>query len=433
MTCFPMRVVRLALWLGLFSQLGCSASAQAEAEGPSYPLLANLWYAPEIRSEKHIDYLGRYDWLFVDINNAYDYASALQQLRARNPELVLLAYVNPLEIWKEGTRPYDLPFQRRILQRIDEAMFLHTVSGRRFHQPAWDRMVVMNTMVQYPAGMAHWLDVFHELLLDEKILAQFDGFFLDNINPTAFYTHTSPDSFDLDADGAFDTREQLDDWHRRETETFLMLLRREIPLRPLVGNGGHLVYHELLNGTVFEGFPVPWLVPESEATPYNNWRQNMAHAMDGATQFHSPMRTVFNGNGEADDFQKMRFTLTSALIAGVACSFDQGDVSHTQLYWFDEYAVDPTTGVPDPAQDVTHRGYLGAPKGDYEVRDFAFFREFENGLAVCNPWDVPIDVKLPDAFQTIHGRQDPLANPGGETRGFRLEARDGRVLLHRKE
>lgn len=416
--------------LVMLLQLSCSA--QANAEQSDFPITANLWYAPEIPNEKHTDYLSRYDWVFLDLNNAYQSSSAIEQMRGRNPNIVLLAYVNPLEIWKEGSGPDRLPFQRRIQSHLDEGMFLHTVSGRRFNQPRWDRMLVMNMTVQYPPGAAHWLDVFQSFILDQPLLTSFQGFFLDNINPAAFYTHPSPDSFDLDLNDTFDSREQLDEWHRRGTETFLMMLRRDLPNQPVVGNGGQLTYGEMLNGTVFEGFPVPWVVPEAQATPYNIWRENMARAMNGQLEFRRPNYTVFNGNGGLQEYQRMRFTLASALIAGVACSFDQGDESHHQLYWYDEYAVNVGTGIPDSPNDVVHRGYLGQPRSEFTFKDYAFLREFEHGLVICNPWKVPIEIKLDRPWRSIAGTQDPVANPGGEVTRFRLDANDGRILLKRK-
>jgi hypothetical protein len=93
-------------------------------------------------------------------------------------------------------------------------------------------------------------------------------------------------------------------------------------------------------------------------------------------------------------------------------------------YWYDEY---DNAGTQQP-------GYLGSPINQaYQLKGAnkgVYRRDFQNGIALCNPTDVRQIVELGGTFYRIRGTQDPAINNGQLTTQVSLNRMDGIVLLN---
>jgi hypothetical protein len=82
----------------------------------------------------------------------------------------------------------------------------------------------------------------------------------------------------------------------------------------------------------------------------------------------TPRVNFVEGKGNPEDFQRMRFLLTTACLAGAYFGMDEGASAHRWTYIFDEYLAD-----------------LGYPTGDpKQIKPGVWVRYFDNGVVITN-------------------------------------------------
>lgn len=122
------------------------------------------------------------------------------------------------------------------------------------------------------------------------------------------------------------------------------------------------------------------------------------------------------------NYQRMRFSLTTALLGDGYYSYEINTNGHGSLglFWFDEY---------DNAGEG--KGYLGYPMEDAQpLSSGAYLRHFQNGLVLVNPTDSPITVKLDATYRKISGTQVPEINSGETVDEVIIAGFDGIILLN---
>jgi len=75
-------------------------------------------------------------------------------------------------------------------------------------------------------------------------------------------------------------------------------------------------------------------------------------------------------------YQEMRFGLTSTLLGNGYYSFDSGDQSHGQVWWYDEYDVGLGKAVSAP--------YNLLELDNQKVKPGLWRRDFEQGIILVN-------------------------------------------------
>ncbi len=189
--------------------------------------------------------------------------------------------------------------------------------------------------------------------------------------------------------------------------------------RALIGNGNMRNFN--LNGNAFEEFPYtnialatwnivfvgPYAAPHAS---YAEWASKSA----------LPNLTLIQTYGAANDYQLMRFGLTSALMSDGTFSYARSSWEHSWngLDWFDEY---DNAGAG--------RGYLGQPTGPMAKAGNAWRRDFTSGIALVNPTASAVTVQLGGTYRKIKGTQAPSVNDGTDVTSVTLQPRDGIVLL----
>jgi len=171
------------------------------------------------------------------------------------------------------------------------------------------------------------------------------------------------------------------------------------PNKILIGNGGD-AYSDLLSGVFYEHFPS------------SGWDQMMSKYL-AVGKVGVAMLNANNANQPGEDYQKMRFGLTSSLLGNGYYSYDLGDLSHQQLWWYDEYEVD-----------------LGLPLGAAVKLDNGVWRrDFERSIVLVNPTGQTVHLDFEDVFKRIQGSRNPEINNGEEIRALDLAGSDGIIIM----
>lgn len=138
---------------------------------------------------------------------------------------------------------------------------------------------------------------------------------------------------------------------------------------------------------------------------------------DGDEEYHNP----YEKPGFVPNYQRMRFSLTSALLGDGYYSYEINTDGHGSLglMWFDEYD-----------NGGKGKGYLGYPRESARrLPSGVYQRGFDHGLVLVNPQGSPVTVTLNPGYRKIKGTQVPAINDGGAVTQVTLSAYDGIILL----
>jgi hypothetical protein len=287
--------------------------------------------------------------------------------------------------------------------------------------------------------------------LKENILSTSlgDGIFYDNITETiCWLNYRSPNPngpLDIDNDGQADSDAKLDSRWVRGTKSLLTASRKVFPKGTIIlGNGGWVfddTFKKSLNGRMVENF-----VRGEELNLIGfGWHEVMRghYLMDRVSV--PPKLSMIMANGEEKNFKFMRFALASTLMFdGYFCYTNYG--AYGSPWWYDEYAVDLTTGKANAS--ASSKGYLGQPVSKaYDVDDQSVLlsarlvsddpssaektwrRDFKNGIVLVNPSSKKKKVNLGGKFRRIKGIFDRRFNNGRTVTSVVMDPRSGIVLL----
>jgi len=171
---------------------------------------------------------------------------------------------------------------------------------------------------------------------------------------------------------------------------------------------------------MFETFPTPWEGDGSWSAVMRQYLRVLP------PQNKKPSIYVLNSNtensGDYRNYQKMRFGLASTLLGPGYFSFDHGDKSHAQLWWYDEYEQNLGSPEGDP--------YNLLDKKDSTIKPGLWRRDFENGAVLVNSTDREQSYYFQkEIFQKIQGTQDRKVNDGSRVNWVKLDPKDGIILL----
>jgi hypothetical protein len=323
------------------------------------------------------------------------------------------------------------------------------------HITFWPGSWVMNLSTMCPrvtadqgVGPETWTEWGLRNLLPKNIR---DGLCVDRVEDgqswlvPGFGRTIDPDCTNRDLKGdhaAFDRA-----WGEGIRSTYVPRLREKLGGKPLISNTSG-AFADVLNGCIFEAFPGNWSehadsyreswAPRAlgdhglfaavahNVAPSMSWvetyESQAAPAPDGSRHVANP----FKNPGFVPDYRRMRWGLTTALVAGAFFSHEMNTEGHGSLglMWFDEY---------DNAGQGRH--YLGLPTGPaVVVTDFGdagrvYRRDFGKGIVVCNPSDREVTVPLGGTFRLIKGTQAPEVNSGQTVTSVTIGPLDGRILL----
>jgi putative glycosyl hydrolase-like family 15 (GHL15) protein/VCBS repeat protein len=383
-----------------------------------YPKKANYFLSWSL-TDDNVKKLAKWDVLILDMENQINNPEKLEQIRILNPNVTILAYVPAEEIAYDSINCECTQLRKQLAEYSPESWYLHDPQGNRLS--FWEKSLVMNISDEAQLKNGERWNTYLADFVKIEILSTnlWDGVYYDNVSHDMSWLNNG--DIDLNNDGRKDSASYIDSRWKSGMTKLLRLTREGNENSIIVGNSASdLDFHEYLNGRMFENFPTPWELDgewDSVSDLYLN--KFPERSLD-------PHLYVINSNtentGVMDNYRKMRFGLTTTLLGEGYYSFDFGDQSHTQTWWYDEY--ESFLG------DSQSEAYNLLDQNDHTIKPGLWRRDFESGIVVVNSTNQEqTHVFFGESFEKINGNQDRRINNGSKINWLRIAPKDGIVLL----
>jgi hypothetical protein len=373
-----------------------------------YPKLANLFYRWHIEDDE-VAQLAKWDILIIDMEVQTYSPQHLIKLKQLNPDIKLLAYLASEEI-RGDSGTLNGTLRQKLYNRIRSEWWLKDSSGR--HVAWWEPNPMVNVTFDAPMiNGKRWHDELPLFVRDELMSSGYwDGVFYDNVwDNIGFLSYLN---IDLDQNNSPEADATLNQKWRQGMNKLLDNTRKTLGSEYLVmGNGGEY-YYEYINGALYETFPV------------QGWKDTLSKYFSILDKGVPPSIGIINTNventGKQNNYKKMRYGLTSALLGNGYYGFDNGDQSHNEIWWYDEYEASLGNPAGEPVNVKT---------GSKVLSEGVWRRDFNNGMVLVNSSNKDEYIELGGEYEKLHGTQDSWVNDGLFVSGVDVPARDGLVLL----
>ncbi len=392
---------------------------RAAALKTDYPRLANYFLKWEISSGEVAE-LAKWDLLVLDMETQENSREQILKIRELNPKIVLLAYLTTQEIM-DNPSEYNNDFLRReLFSRIADGWWAREASGKKVSNWPGTSMLNLSDGAAFDSEGKRFNDYLPEFITNRlQATGLWDGVFLDNVWGDVAWV-AGGTNLDLDNDSQAETPAETNQlWVDGVKKTLSKT-------RSLVGNDFIMVgngrvydgYQSILNGMMLENFPSSW---ENGGT----WAGSMATIWRLPSLNQNPNFSIVNAYDKIqENYQKLRFSFTSALLGEGFFSFDYDVTSHGQTWWYDEYDINL-----GPAQSAAYN--LLADKGTTPGAGL-WRRDFKRGLVLVNSTDKEQSYLFAkEDLQKIKGTQDSAINSGQRVNYLKLAPKDGVILLKR--
>lgn len=377
---------------------------------PSFPRLANYFLHWTV-SESEARELAKFDLVILDAEVQERSRAELELIRRLNPAAVVFAYVPASEIRRDAASLQTIaPLRYKLGAQVPDDWYLKDAAGARrsFWPGTWIVDVTgVSPRASTSYGTMRWNEYLPEFVAREILnTGLWDGVFYDNAwDDIAHFARGVPD---IDRNGLEDDPEYARTLWKEGLRIIYRNTIARVPQKFVLANDGP-IYAPEVYGVLLENFP------------RKGWARHMDDLARVLREAKSPAVAILNANtfntGKRDDWRAMRYGLASALAGGGYYSFDFGDQDHGQTWWYDEYGV-----------------FLGESAQNSPVQKFQsgkpiWMRDFEHGMVVVNPADVPQEVSLAIEVEKIRGTQDPAVNDGRITSTLQIDGKDGLIVL----
>jgi len=428
-------------WAGLLMALGatCWSAGGSSAEvatdvKQTFPRIAGINIGAKNYDEaQYQEALAKKDLIILGFYRGWwnrggvTIREAVQQLKARNPKLLVGQYTSLNEHYQDGGS-----------EPVREAhVKLSTEKGPGGSGDWWARTAAGEHVSSYPGTWntnftefvtpdacgdryPEWLAKHNNAVFFDPV-PEFDLWFTDNV----FYRPRV--EADWDGDGKDDSADdpQVRAYYRRGTARYWQAIRKLQPTKLILGNvdgrpsaqsGGlrEPEYTGRIEGALVEaGFGEQW-----SYETWGSWQDAMDDYRSQLANTIAPHLVIFNVHGEKEDYALMRYGLTSTLMDDGY--FDYSDMgSYSTAWWYDEFDVDLGKAVsPPPTKPWQHGVYR---------------QNFEKGAALVNPkGNGTQTVTLEPGLRRFIGKQCPKVNDGRPVSRLTLNERDGIVLVREK-
>lgn len=362
--------------------------------------------------------LARYDVVLLSMNAHNTNPELLRDLRRLNPNIVLLAYSSAVEYPKyrlNSVEPEGRGVWHSLGQGLQPQWFLKTTSGKE--ASIWPQHVLMNLNAKSNSGQTYADYLANFLYQNVLQTGYWDGLLFD----TTFNTISWSDAtIDVDADGRTDSVTKIDQAWFNGQDLFLRKLRQLAGTRYEIITNGEGSFNHVNSGRMFEGFPELY---------EGGWQGSMQkYFTTDQSGYGSARFNIINSDtdntGNFTDYPRVRFGLTSALLANGYYNFDFGPADRSKVVYYDEYNV--TLGRPtSSAFDILSSA--SALSGS--VVPGIWRRDFENGIVLVNSSSRTRTYQLANEYEKIFGRQDPVTNNGQTVQKITIQPNDGIILL----
>ncbi|TWH23072.1 putative glycosyl hydrolase-like family 15 (GHL15) protein [Rhodococcus rhodochrous J45] len=423
------------------SSLSCGASAEegpttagssvsdareAIVSGPAFPRTAT-YYLDQDRLPP-VEELARYDLVVVDHEWEHRVPrSYFDDLRARNPRLLLLAYVNLVdrpdglgtpEYW---TGRYDLwRFDSGGGSTFPREWLATTASGRTVSEWYGSTMTNLTDVAPRVADVTY-AEYAAEWVADSVWSAGiWDGILLDVWSDRIYTADAS--AWDIDGDGDDEPDSEIygpDGPWDRGLSLAEKRMRELMPDALLVANGARSPLGGSLDGSAWESFADP-LGDREPRVDVDSYLRTSSDPSERKPGVWVTIDRLGWGTSRSETYRRARFFLTATLL-------QDGYWAPMLLHYGSAAYYDEMDGAG------LGRGYLGRPLED-GVRNLepdrnVYRRDFEYGTVLVNVGDRTEQVRLERKYRHLQGVQDPDTNNGSITDEIVLPPQDGIVLL----
>ncbi len=403
------------LWSAL-SNIATSVAATPIELNHDFP---RIMYAVQLYeyTAENIEKLAKYDMLVIGDIVQEEQPDMFPTLRQLNPDIKILAYVDPIEIHTSAKDEATSSIAYQRYARVnDSSWWLKNISGG--HARVFEDQWLVDVTNQCPLNNGERWNTFLPDFVHEKVMSTglWDGIMFDN----CWKRLTTDEIKDGDVDQNKDGQKDDPEWLNQKWEEGMQTLVGHA--RSNEGNGKLIVcnvnFFSPANGIFTEEIDnYDW--HESWQNVMNNYHSAMSN---GISPQVCCMQSIVKPNDPAQ-WKRMRCGLTSTLLNdGYFCASgltESGNIS-SETYWFDEFG-----GI-----DGLNRGYLGKPRTKASLYDNKVWRrDFDNGIVLCNPYGETRTVQLETTYKKIYGTQDGTVNDGALVSIISIPANDGIILL----
>lgn len=373
-----------------------------------YPKLANIFFRWDI-SASEAQTLARWDILLIDMDVQTYTPDQLRAIKKINPNIKILAYLASQDI-RYDSCGLNGTLRQKLCRQIDPSWWLKDTGGNKISWWPVNPIINITNDVSF-VNNQQWPDVLSHFIKDNLMdSGLWDGVFLDN--GWDDLTFMQKYQIDLNQDGIAESMDYINQKWQAGMNSLLSKTRQLIgPDKLIITNGGER-YYQYINGVLYESFP------------NRGWAATMQKYRKINQLGYAPAVGILNTNvdntGTKNNYQKMRFGLTSALLDDGYYSFDNGDQSHCETWWYDEYEI--YLGQPaNQAVNILNKGT--------DLSLGVWRRDFKQGLVLVNSTKQSQEVDLGGEYEKLSGTQDPNTNDGSFVSEITLAPQDGIVLL----
>ena len=375
-------MLRLRLVPTFLVALACGLVAAAPAQATQdYPHVG-LYWSIHSNGQPLVDSTGvldatvanavtRYQQIVVDVDPLTPYRpDVLIALRARRPDIKILAYVTGHYIWYSASPDSLNHYPTRYWRTVrDLDGFLYNKQGQLFGltNKAFADVNIAKKDANGNFVVAEALArLFHDAII---ATGQWDGIFIDTFCSGILWAQAPAESIDF-ARAGYGSPAAFDAAWRAATDTLAEDLRTLSGPSPiLVGNCIPGTKYAWFNGWMRENFPY-----QGGGTWYSNMWDTPGGYFADEQGYQAPRNNfIFSAASPptspyvAENLRRARFGLASVSLGdGVAVFGYGGRVTDQYPYWFwwyDEYAVNLASGAS--STQTADTGWLGQPLGAY--------------------------------------------------------------------
>jgi len=411
-------ILFLMVFVLSFNPFFTKAEREDILNNQEYPKIANYFLSWSLNDQNILD-LSKWDVLILDMENQVNNPERLERIRELNPDILILAYVPAEEIAYDSQNYNFTRLRAGQVAYVPESWYLHNTQRQRLS--FWPGADLMNVTNNVPLKNGERWNSYLANFVKNRILSTglWDGVFYDNTSASISWVDSG--KIDLNNDYRAESNSYVDAQWKAGTMDILRLTREANPNYIIIGNSASDIdFQEYLNGRMFETFPTPWELN-------GRWDQVTDLYLNKFPERSlNPQVYVINSNtentGEMDNYRKMRFGLTSTLLGKGYYSFDFGDRSHTQAWWYDEY----NSFLGNPQSEA----YNLLDNNSQDMKLGLWRRDFEDGVVIVNSTkEEQTHVFSKESFEKINGQQDRRVNNGSKINWLRIAPEDGVVLL----
>lgn len=370
----------------------------AQAKTDSYPKLANYYLKTPISIDEMRE-LSKWDVVILGMQVQDTNPEIFSILKNINPDIKIIAYLSTMEFPMQNYKILEStngPWHKMYLQ-INSDWWLKDDKGN-IHS-IWPGNYTFNVT---DPKFNSWLPKFISQELIKKY--PWDGIFLDNVLDKINNTNLSNIQW------------------QNGMKKLLENTRIELGNNKIILVNSSSYTKNYINGRLYETWPDKW---QGDWTNQMNDYKNLENSI-----IHLPRIVILNPNtentGNFNNFQKVRFGLSSTLLENGYFAFDWGTQDHSQLWWYDEYNVN--LGQPiNFAQNILD-------KNNSQYQESIWRRDFQHGIVLLNSTNKKRVINLDDSvYEKIRGTQDKQINNGQLVKQISLTAQDGIILLKKLE